>query len=265
MVFGLTMEKNKFNRNKNEYVEDESVIVGRNPVLELLKSDRGIEKLYILRGEREGSITKIYAEAKNRKIPVVETDKKKLDELAGPNSHQGVAAIAAVKEYASIADIIEIAKSKGEKPLIVVCDGIEDPHNIGALIRCVDGLGAHGIIIGKRHSAVIGQSVYKASAGAAEHVAIAKVPNIASAIDELKEAGIWTFCAEADGENIYRTDMKCAAAIVLGSEGFGVSRLVREKCDFTISIPMKGIVNSFNVSTAGAMILSEAVRQRSNQ
>ena len=263
MDFRVKMENYKSKRNfEKKESPDENIIVGRNPVLELLGSDRAVEKLYIQKGSREGSISKIFSLAKERSIVITEVDKRKLDELACGNAHQGVAAIAAAKEYVSIEDIVEIAKSRGEKPLIIVCDGIEDPHNLGAIIRCADGAGAHGIIIGKRRCAVMGQTVYKSSAGAAEHVAIAKVANIASAIDELKELGVWTFAAEADGENCYDTDFNCSCAIVMGSEGSGVSKLVREKCDFTVSIPMYGKVNSLNVSTAAAVLLFEAVRKR---
>ena len=242
--------------------EDESVVVGRNPVLELLKSGRDVEKLYIQKGEREGSITKIFAEAKKRGIVISEVDKKRLDELSFGNAHQGVAAIASAVEYKTIAEIIAAANEKNEKPLIVVCDGVEDPHNLGAIIRCADGAGAHGIVISKRHCPVIGQTVFKSSAGAASYVPIAKVANIASAIDELKELGVWTFAAEADGVHYKNADFKGACAIVLGSEGDGVSRLVREKCDFTVSIPMRGQVNSLNVSTAAAVLLFEASEQQ---
>ena len=240
---------------------DGSVIVGRNPVLELLKSGREIEKLYIQRGEREGSITKIFAEAKKRGIVIAETDKRKLDELANGNAHQGVAAVASAVRYVSVAEIVQAARDKGEKPLIVVCDGIEDPHNLGAIIRCADGAGAHGVIVSRRHCPVIGQTVFKSSAGAAEYVPIAKVPNIAAAVDELKELGVWVFAAEADGVPYREADFDCAAALVFGSEGSGVSRLVREKCDYAVSIPMRGNVNSLNVSTAAAVLLFAATEK----
>lgn len=244
---------------------DTGAIFGRNPVLELLSSDRDIEKIYIKRGEREGSLSKIYAMAREKKIPISEVDKSRLDEMTHGGVHQGVAAIAAMKEFVSVADIVNIARDKGEKPLIVVLDGVEDPHNVGAVIRCVDGAGAHGIIVGKRHGAPMGQTVFKASAGAAEHVPVAKVTNIAAAIDELKELGVWTFAADMDGDSVFDTDFDCPAAIVLGNEGSGISRLVREKCDFTVSIPMMGKVNSLNVSTAGAVMLFEALRSRKKQ
>ncbi len=239
-----------------------SVVVGRNPVLELLKSGREIEKIYIQRGEREGSIKKIFAEARKKAVVVTEVDKRRLDELAGENAHQGVAAIASAVTYASVQDILDAAKEKGERALIVVCDGVEDPHNLGAIIRCADGAGAHGVIISRRHAPAMGQTVFKSSAGAAEHVRVAKVANIASAIDELKENGVWIFAAEADGTSYDQTDFDCHCALVLGSEGEGVSRLVREKCDFTVSIPMLGQVNSLNVSTAAAVLLYEAARKQ---
>lgn len=253
------MEKNK---RQAPRTEDESVIVGRNPVMELLKSGREIEKLYIQKGEREGSITRIFAEAKKRGIVITEVDKKRLDELSFGNAHQGVAAIASSVEYKTVSEIVGAARDKGEQPLIIVCDGVEDPHNLGAIIRCADGAGAHGIVISKRHCPVIGQTVFKSSAGAASYVPIAKVANIASAIDELKELGVWTYAAEADGVHYKTADFGGACAIVLGSEGSGVSRLVREKCDFTVSIPMRGNVNSLNVSTAAAVLLFEAAEKQ---
>lgn len=241
---------------------DGTLVVGRNPVMELLRGERGIEKIYVQRGEREGSITKIVAIARERGIIVDETDKRRLDELSGGTAHQGVAAIASDIEYSSIEDILGIAREKGEKPLIVVCDGVEDPHNLGAIIRCADGAGAHGVIIGKRRCAPISQTVIKSSAGALEYMAIAKVQNIASAIDELKENGVWTFAAEADGQDCRKTDFNCPCAVVLGGEGNGVSKLVREKCDYTVSIPMRGGVNSLNVSTAAAVLLYEAANKQ---
>ena len=241
--------------------EDESVVVGRNPVMELLKSDRDVEKLYIQRGEREGSVTKIFALAKKKNIVISEVDKKRLDELSCGNAHQGVAAIASAVTYKTVEEIVAIAEEKNEKPLIVVCDGVEDPHNLGAIIRCADGAGAHGVIVSKRHCPVIGQTVFKSSAGAAAYVPIAKVANIASTVEALKEKGIWTFAAEAGGESVYNTNLKGGCAIVLGSEGNGVSQIVQKTCDAIVSIPMYGQVNSFNVSTAAAILLAEAARQ----
>ena len=249
--------------NGFEKFDDGSVVVGRNPVMELLGSERNVEKIYVLRGNREGSVKKIVAIAKTRHIPVVDAAKEKLDEMAGGGAHQGVAAITSAFEYVEISDMMALAKEKGEKPLIVVLDGVEDPHNVGAVIRSAECAGAHGIIIGRHRSASMGQTVFKASAGAAEHIPIAKAPNIAFAIDELKSLGVWIFAADMNGESVYETDFDCPAAIVLGSEGNGISRLVKEKCDFTVSIPMKGKINSLNVSAAAAIILFEAAHRRS--
>jgi 23S rRNA (guanosine2251-2'-O)-methyltransferase len=206
----------------------------------------------------------IVAEAVERKIPVVEVDKIKLDKMSGFTVHQGVVAMAAEKEYSSVEDILDIAKERGEKPLIVISDGISDPHNLGALIRCAEGVGAHGIIIPKRRNVGLTPVVSKASAGAIEHMAIAKVSNIASCIEELQEKGIWVFAAEAGGDAYYNTDFNCPCALVFGSEGEGVSKLVKERSDYIVSIPMYGKVNSFNVSTAAAIILAEASKQHRN-
>lgn len=238
-----------------------NAVCGRNSVLELLKSGRSVDKLFVRRGDREGSITLIVAEAIERRIPVIEVDKNKIDALADGANHQGVVAMAASKDYVSVDDILEIAAQRGEKPFIVIADEIADPHNLGAIIRSAEGAGAHGIIIPKRRSSGLTAVVEKSSAGALEHIAIAKVANLASAIDELKEKGVWIYGAEADGESYYDTKFDSATAIVLGSEGNGMSRLIREKCDFIISIPMYGKVNSLNVSCAAAVILCEAARQ----
>ena len=242
----------------------EGVVIGRNAVRELLKSGRDIDKIFVQRGEREGSIVVIVGEAVEKKIPVVEVDKIKLDKMSGFTPHQGVVAMAAEKEYCSVEDILAIAEERGEKPMIVISDGISDPHNLGALIRCAEGVGAHGIIIPKRRAVGLTPVVTKASAGAIEHMAVAKVPNIAACIDELKDRGIWVFSAEAGGQPYYETDFKCACALVFGSEGDGVSKLVKDKSDYIVSIPMYGKVNSFNVSTAAAIILAEASKQHRN-
>ena len=248
-------------QNEENEEASENIVVGRNAVRELLKSGRDIDKIFVQRGEREGSIVVLVAEAVDRKIPVVEVDKIKLDKLSGFSVHQGVVAMAAEKEYCSVEDILNIARERGERPIIVISDGISDPHNLGALIRCAEGVGAHGIIIPKRRAVGLTSVVTKASAGAIEHMAIAKVVNIAACIDELKEKGIWVFAAEAGGEAYYNTDFKCGCALVFGSEGDGVSKLVKDKSDYIVSIPMYGKVNSFNVSTAAAIILAEVSRQ----
>lgn len=241
--------------------EDTGLVIGRNAVRELLKSEREIDKILVQRGEREGSIVVLVAMAIEKGIPVVETDKNKLDSMSGFASHQGIIAMASEKEYCSVEDILNIARERGEAPLIVIADGITDPYNLGALIRCAEGAGAHGIIIPKRRSTGLTPLVSKASAGAIEHMAIAKVANISNTIRYLKEQGVWIFAAEAGGKPYYETDFKGACGLVFGSEGNGVSQIVIENSDALTSIPMYGKVNSFNVSTAASVILCEAARQ----
>ena len=237
-------------------------VPGRNAVRELLKSGRAIEKIFIQSGEREGSITVLAAEALSRGIPLIEVERAKLDALCGYEQHQGIVAIASEKEYVSVEDVLAIAAERGEKPLIVIADGISDPHNLGAIIRCAEGAGAHGIIIPKRRAACITPAVVKASAGAVEHLAAVKCTNITETIKKLKELGLWIFAAEADGTPYDKADFTVPCAIVLGSEENGVSELVRKNCDYTVSIPMRGKVNSLNVSTAASVLLYEAIRQR---
>lgn len=247
-------------REENEI--GNGAVIGRNAVRELLRSGRAVDKLLVQSGPREGALVPIVGEAIERGIPVVETERRKLDFLSGGAPHQGVIALAAEKEYCTVEDILAIAKERGEQPLIVVADGISDPYNLGAVIRCAEGCGAHGLIIPKRHAAGLTPVVSKASAGAIEHLAIAKVPNIATAVENLKKVGVWVYAAEAGGADFRATDMNRAVAIVLGSEGEGVSELVRKKCDYLVSIPMYGKVNSFNVSTAAAVLLCEAAYQQ---
>lgn len=240
---------------------ENGAVIGRNAVRELLKAGRPVDKLLVQKGERTGSIVLLVAQAIEAGIPVIETEKNKLDALSGFAPHQGIIAFAAEKEYCTVEDILSIAKERGEDPLIVVCDGITDPYNLGAIIRCAECCGAHGLILSKRRAAGLTPLVSKASAGAIEHLAIAKVANIATTIDALKKAGIWTYAAEAGGEDFYKTDLRGPCAIVMGSEGEGVSQIVRKTCDGILSIPMYGKVNSFNVSTAAAVLLTEAARQ----
>ncbi len=246
--------------------EDEGLglVIGRNAVRELLKSDREIDKILVQRGEREGSIVVLVAMAVEKGIPVVETDKSKLDAMSGFATHQGVIAMASEKEYCSVEDILDIAKSRGEDPIIVIADGLTDPYNLGALIRCAEGTGAHGIIIPKRRSTGLTPLVSRSSAGAIEHMAIAKVSNITNTILSLKEKGVWVFAAEAGGTPYYETNFKGPCALVFGSEGNGVSKIVTDNCDVLISIPMYGKVNSFNVSTAASVILCEVAKQHRN-
>ncbi|MBR2930746.1 MAG: 23S rRNA (guanosine(2251)-2'-O)-methyltransferase RlmB [Clostridia bacterium] len=243
---------------------DENTIIGRNAVKEILAGGRDIDKLYVASGDREGSINLIIGMARERGIPIIETERSKLDNMACGGRHQGVVAIAAGHSYSTIDEILAYAGSRGEQPFIVVCDGVEDPHNLGAIIRSAECAGAHGVIIPKRRAVGLTSTVVKASAGALSHMMISKVTNIASTIDELKEKGLWIYAADMDGTPYYSTDMKGAVALVLGSEGFGISRLVKEKCDFVVSIPLYGQVNSLNVSCAAAILLTETARQRNS-
>lgn len=251
----------KYSANTEGAEVQEGLVIGRNAVRELLRSGREIDKLLVQRGNREGSIVVIVAEAIERGIPVVESDKAKLDAMSGFVPHQGVIAMASEKEYCSVEDILAIAEERGEPPFIVIADGITDPYNLGALIRCAEGAGAHGLIISKRRAVGLTPLVAKSSTGAIEHLAIAKVTNIAATVRALKEKGVWVFAAEAGGKPYYETDFKGACALVLGSEGNGVSQVVIDACDGLTSIPMYGKVNSFNVSTAAAVILCEIAKQ----
>ena len=258
---------NKYTRPEQSVQTEEAqegLIIGRNAVRELLRSGRDVDKLLVQKGNREGSIVVIVAEAIERGIPVVESDKAKLDAMSGFVPHQGVIAMASEKEYCTVEDILRIAEERGEAPLIVIADGITDPYNLGALIRCAEGAGAHGLIISKRRAVGLTPLVAKSSTGAIEHLAIAKVSNIANTVRSLKEKGIWVFAAEAGGTPYYETNFKGPCALVFGSEGNGVSSVVIENCDVLTSIPMYGHVNSFNVSTAAAVILCEAARQNRN-
>ena len=247
-------------RPAREFERRENVVVGRNAVRELLNSGTPVDKILV--SGREGSVVALIAQAKERKIPVVDADSAALDRLSGGENHQGIAAYVGEKEYSTIEEILETAAERGEKPLIVVCDGIEDPHNLGAVIRCAECAGAHGVIIPERRACGLTPAVSKASAGAILHMKIARVGNIAQTIEKLKESGVWTFAAEAGGIDFYEADFNLPCAVVLGGEDSGVSRLVKERCDFTVSIPMYGHVNSLNVSTAASVLLCRAARMQ---
>ena len=240
-------------------------VPGRNAVRELLKSGRDIEKVFVRAGDREGSITVLVAESISRGIPVIEVEKAKLDALCGYEQHQGIVAIASEKEYVDIDEILSIAEQRGEKPIVVICDGVSDPHNLGAIIRCAEGAGAHGIVIPKRRAAGITPAVVKASAGAVEHLAAAKCSNVADTIRKLKDRGLWIFGAEAGGADYIKADFDLPCAIVLGSEENGISDIVKKQCDYIVSIPMRGLVNSLNVSTAASVLLYEVLRQRDSK
>ena len=242
--------------------ENTGLVIGRNAVRELLKSEREIDKLLVQRGEREGSIVVLVAMAVEKGIPVVETDKAKLDAMSGFAPHQGVIAMASEKEYCTVEDILQIAEDREEAPLIVIADGITDPYNLGALIRCAEGAGAHGIIIPKRRSASLNATVAKSASGALEYMKIARVTNLAAAIDELKEAGVWVYAADMDGVDCEKQDFSGPAALVVGSEGRGVGRLVKEKCDVIVSLPMRGRITSLNASVAAGVLLYRILRDR---
>ena len=243
--------------------ESDGMIEGRNAVTEALRSGTAIDKIYLAKGETDRTLSRIASEARKAGVVVVEADRRKLDAMSLTHSHQGIIAIAAVRAYATVEDILSIASARGEKPLLVVCDEISDPHNLGAIIRTAECAGAHGVIIPKRRSAGLTAVVAKSSAGAVSYLPVARVPNIPSLLKDLKKQGIWVFGAAAEGTvPLYGADFKNAAAIVIGSEGDGMTRLVRESCDFLDSIPMKGQISSLNASAAAAILLYEAVRQR---
>ena len=242
--------------------ENDEMICGRNSVSEALKSGRTLNTLFVRKGERGGPVLKLISEAKAAGATVKEVDTKKLDFMTSGAAHQGVVAFAAAAEYSSIDEILSCAAERGEDPFVVICDGIEDPHNLGAIIRSAEAGGAHGVVIPKRHGASLTWAVGKASAGAVEHMRVARVTNLASAIEELKGAGLWVYCADMDGTPWTDVDFSGGVALVIGSEGRGPSRLVREKSDFIVSLPMKGKVNSLNASVAAGILIYEVVRKR---
>lgn len=238
-------------------------IEGRNPVLEALKSGREIEKILIQEGENIGSIKKIIGLAKSKQIPIIDVPRSKLDSLSETKSHQGVIAQVSAHEYKTIEDIFNLASEKNEHPFILILDEIEDPHNLGSIMRTAECTGVHGIIIPKRRSVGLTSVVAKTSAGAIEYIPVARVSNISMAIEELKQKGLWIYGADMSGENNYfDQDMKGPVGLVVGAEGKGISRLVREKCDFLVKIPMKGKVSSLNASVAASIIMYEILKQR---
>ena len=242
----------------------EDLIEGRNAVIEALRAGRTIDKIYIAKGDVDQTLGHIASKARGAGIVVVEADRRKLDAMSQTHAHQGVIALCAVKEYCTVADILAVAEARGEPPFIIVCDEISDPHNLGAIIRSAECAGAHGVIIPKRRSAGLTAIVDKTSAGAAEHVAIARVPNLSAAISELKKSGLWAYGAAAEGASpMWQTDLTGPVCLVIGSEGDGIGRLVRENCDFLVSIPLKGQISSLNASAAAAVLMYEVLRQRS--
>ena len=243
----------------------EDLIEGRNAVLEALRAGRSIDKLYLAKGETDKTLAHIAARARAAGVVVVEADRRKLDALsASPTkAHQGVVAVAAVKDYCSLADIQRVAEERGEPPFVLVCDEISDPHNLGAILRSAECVGAHGVVIPKRRSAGVTGIVDKTSAGAAEHVPVARVPNLPAALRELQERGLWIYGTAADGPaDLWHTDFTGPLALVIGSEGEGMGRLVREHCDFLVRIPLRGKLDSLNASAAAGILMYEVLRQR---
>ena len=256
------MEKEK--EVGREAIENE-LIEGRNAVIEALRAGRPIDKIFIAKGDVDKTLGHIASKAREQGVVVVEADRRKLDFMSRTKAHQGVVALVAVRDYCEIADILAIANERNESPFVIVCDEISDPHNLGAIIRTAECVGAHGVVIPKRRSAGLTAIVGKASAGAAEYMAIARVANIPAALKELKAAGLWVYGTAADGAcELWNTDLKGPIALVIGSEGDGMGRLVRESCDFVLSLPLKGRLNSLNASAAAAVTMYEVLRQRSN-
>jgi 23S rRNA (guanosine2251-2'-O)-methyltransferase len=257
-------DKNK----KNEYINDEKkdinldIIEGRNAVIEAFRSGKTVDKLCILEGCKDGPINTIIREAKKHNVMIKFMKKERLDQISIEGKHQGVIAYLAAYEYSTVEDILQNARDKGEAPFVIILDGIEDPHNLGAIIRTANQAGAHGIIIPKRRAVGLTSTVARTSAGAINYTPVAKVTNIAQTIEELKKEGMWFVCADMDGEVMYKLDLKGSIGVVIGNEGEGVSRLVKDKCDFVASIPMKGDIDSLNASVAMGILSYEIVRQR---
>ena len=255
----MKMDKNL--RQDNEL--SEGLIEGRNAVTEALRSGRAVNKVYLADGDTDKALGRLAAMARDAGAVVVRIDRRKLNEMSPTGAHQGIIASVAAHEYATLDDILVLAEKRGQPPLIVLCDELSDPHNLGAIIRTAECAGAHGVIIPKRRSAGLTSIVAKTSAGAVSYVPVARVPNIPALLEQLQKEGVWVFGTAAEGTSeLYSADLKGPAAIVIGSEGDGMTRLVREKCDFLVSIPMKGRISSLNASAAAAILLYEAVRQR---
>lgn len=239
------------------------MIEGKNAVIEAIRAGRPLDKIFLARGSRDKALGYIASNARSAGVTVTECDRRKLDGMSTTGAHQGVIAVAAAREYCAVEDILALARERGEDPFVVVCDGLEDPRNLGAVIRTAECAGAHGVIIPRHHSAGLTAAADKASAGAAEHMLIARVANLTSTLQDLKKEGLWVYGAEANGDSpLWKTDMKGPVCLVIGSEGQGLGRLVRENCDFVMTIPMAGQVNSLNASVAAALLLYEVVRQR---
>ncbi|MCI5597953.1 MAG: 23S rRNA (guanosine(2251)-2'-O)-methyltransferase RlmB [Ruminococcus sp.] len=252
------MEQNKQNLDNQR----NDIIAGRNPVMEAIRSGRSIESILVAKGERSGSVVAIIAKAKQKNIPVKDVDSKKLDFLAKGVNHQGIVAQCAVKEYSALEDIFALAEERGESPFIIVLDKIEDPHNLGAIIRTAECAGAHGVIIPERRSAGLSYTVEKTSAGALEYMPVVRVKNISAVLQKLKDKGIWVYGADMDGEHYKKVNFDGAVALVIGNEGKGISPLVAKDCDVIVSLPMKGKINSLNASVAAGILMYEIADKR---
>lgn len=251
------MDNNNFTEERQN-----NIICGRNPVLEAVRSGREIDRLYVAHGATGGTVSAIIAKCSARGILIKEISPQKLDYYCGGANHQGVAVMFASQEYSTVEDILKTAEERNEKPFIIICDEIEDPHNLGAIIRTAEACGVHGIIIPKRRSASLNATVAKTAAGALEYMKVARVTNIANTIDELKEKGVWIFGADMDGQPYTQIDYDTPCAIVIGNEGKGIGALTAKKCDVIISLPMKGKINSLNASVAAGALMYEVVRKR---
>ena len=259
--FRKNIEKKAFENNEKDTFSDQ--IEGRNSVLELLESGKDINKIFIEKGEKHGSINKIIGKAKDRKVIIVEVDRNKLNQMAQTENHQGVIAVVPPYDYCEVSDILEEAKERQEKPFILILDGIEDPHNLGAIIRTAETAGVHGIIIPKRRACGVNSTVYKVASGAVEHMKIARVNNINDEIKYLKENDVWVYGTAIEATKYYyEEDLKGACAIIIGNEGEGMSRLVRENCDVLLKIPMKGKITSLNASVSAGIVMYEVLKQR---
>lgn len=258
-------DRKRFEKSAEQTEDDrgEGMLEGRNAVTEALRSGRTIDKVFVAAGDTDRGLQRLAAMAKDTGAVVNMVDRRKLDQMSVTHAHQGIIAMAAAHSYATIDEILEVARERGEQPLVIICDELTDPHNLGAILRTAECAGAHGVIIPKRRSVGLTAVVAKASAGAVEYMKVAKVANVVAAIKELKEKGVWIYGTAADGAvSLYQADLRGAAAIVIGNEGEGMSRLVAENCDVKVSIPMKGRISSLNASNAASILLYEAVRQR---
>lgn len=259
------VEKNREKRRgapQGEQPRGADIVAGRNAVLEALRAGRPLDSLYVQRGEGRGALQGVLALAREKGVPVKEADPVKLQHLCGGTHHQGVVAVGAVKAYASLEELFQRAQDRQEPPFFVICDGLEDPHNLGAVLRSAECAGAHGVIVPQRRSVGLTWAVGKASAGAVEHLPVARVKNLPTLLEDLKARGLWIYAADMDGSPWCQTDFTGPAALVIGSEGSGVSRLVKERSDFVVSLPIKGQVNSLNASVAAGVLCYEVARQR---